>query len=108
MLRSQIDRSHGRDYGPLDSPSRLHYYPSRPLAITEPTVGIYDRDYYRDDPPQGSWGIDGLTPGVKYLIVANVVIFLLQIFTVHDERMQPAEVMRNMDPVIEKMLADKE
>jgi membrane associated rhomboid family serine protease len=66
-------------------------------------VGIYDRDYYRDDPPKGSWGIDGLTPGVKYLIVANVIIFLLQIFTVHDERIRAFDDLRNFDPVIERV-----
>jgi membrane associated rhomboid family serine protease len=45
-------------------------------------MGLEHRDYYRDgsytDRVTG-WGIE-LTPVVKYLIVANVIVFLLQIF----------------------------
>lgn len=45
-------------------------------------MGLENRDYYRDgsytDTLTG-WGVD-FTPVVKYLIVANVLVFLLQIF----------------------------
>ena len=37
-------------------------------------MGIYNRDYFRDGRSSygdGSWGLDGLTPVVKYLILAN-------------------------------------
>src|SRR5437867_3528999 len=57
--------------------------------VKEPTVGIYDRDYYRDESPSNNWGIDGLTTGVKYLIALNVIVFLLQIFIVREVRISP-------------------
>jgi membrane associated rhomboid family serine protease len=45
-------------------------------------MGLESRDYYRDGSYSASlveWGVD-FTPVVKYLIIANVVVFLLQIF----------------------------
>src|SRR5258708_11805067 len=43
-------------------------------------MGLYDRDYYRDDPPGGRlWG--GVAPVCKYLIAINIAVFLLQVFT---------------------------
>jgi membrane associated rhomboid family serine protease len=45
-------------------------------------VGFESRDYVRDGSytaSLSSWGME-LTPVVKYLIIANVVVFLLQIF----------------------------
>jgi membrane associated rhomboid family serine protease len=45
-------------------------------------VGIYDRDYYRDDQSSSHWGVGGLTTAVQALIAANVIVFLLQIFIV--------------------------
>lgn len=43
-------------------------------------MGLYDRDYYRNDPPGGRlWG--GVAPVCKYLIAINVAVFLLQVFT---------------------------
>ncbi len=44
-------------------------------------MGFQDRDYFRDGSYTANlsaWGVD-LTPVVKYLIIANVVVFLLQI-----------------------------
>jgi membrane associated rhomboid family serine protease len=47
-------------------------------------MGIYSRDYLRDDrrgfsPSSGSFG----TPGCKWIIIANVVVFVLQVVTTH-------------------------
>src|SRR5437660_588800 len=43
-------------------------------------MGVYDRDYYRNDPPGRTlWG--GTAPVCKWLIVANVAVFVLQLFT---------------------------
>ena len=45
-------------------------------------MGIHDRDYYRQSTPFGrlaEWGLYQLTPVVKWLIIANVAVFLLQI-----------------------------
>ncbi len=46
-------------------------------------MGLESRDYYRDGSYTKSlagWGLEPLTPVVKYLIVTNVIVFLLQIF----------------------------
>jgi membrane associated rhomboid family serine protease len=44
-------------------------------------VGLENRDYYRGGGGGcGSWGFDGVGQVVKYLIVANIIVFLLQIF----------------------------
>jgi membrane associated rhomboid family serine protease len=72
-------------------------------------MGIYDRSYYRDSAPSdGSWGIEGLTPIVKYLILANIAVFLLQIFFVREVRVSPLEMLRKADPRIDKLLTEYE
>jgi membrane associated rhomboid family serine protease len=69
-------------------------------------MGIYNRDYYRESNRSsgGSWGLDDLTPVVKYLIVANVVVFLLQIFVVRD--VTSLEMLRRINPEIDKLFAE--
>jgi len=52
-------------------------------------MGLYNRDYYRELP--SSDGIFGGTPVVKYLILANIVVFLLQIFLVRPPRVPDLE-----------------
>src|SRR5262245_12630347 len=43
-------------------------------------MGVYDRDYYRNDPPRG--GVLGaLAPVFKWLIAINVVVFVMQLMT---------------------------
>lgn len=43
-------------------------------------MGVYDRDYYRNDPPGARvWG--GVAPICKWLIVINVAVFVLQLLT---------------------------
>ena len=43
-------------------------------------MGVYDRDYYRNDPPGGNL-MGGVAPVCKWLIVINVVVFVLQLLT---------------------------
>ncbi len=43
-------------------------------------MGVYDRDYYRNDPPRGGI-LGGVAPVCKWLIAINVVVFVLQILT---------------------------
>src|SRR5437660_9781001 len=65
-------------------------------------MGIYNRDYYRDPSAGrrgGTFGLDGLSPVVKWLIVANVAVFLLQIFIVRDP--SPLEMLRMHNPALE-------
>lgn len=48
-------------------------------------MGYQDREYTRESSysaAAGGWGLDFITPVVKCLIVANVVVFVLQIFAV--------------------------
>jgi membrane associated rhomboid family serine protease len=43
-------------------------------------MGVYDRDYYRNDPPGGKL-MGGVAPVCKWLIAINVAVFILQILT---------------------------
>ena len=57
------------------------------------TMGFESRDYARDGRYTASlsaWGMD-LTPVVKYLIIANVVVFLLQILLTRPVAPEPAD-----------------
>jgi membrane associated rhomboid family serine protease len=51
-------------------------------------MGIYSRDYLRDDrrgwSGAASWG----TPGCKWIIAANIVIFVLQLVTTHPQQVE--------------------
>jgi membrane associated rhomboid family serine protease len=73
-------------------------------------MGIYNRDYYRDGASSysGSWGLEGLTPVVKFLIIANVVVFLLQIFVVREVRLTPLEILRKRRPDVDRRLTENQ
>src|SRR5437588_5042914 len=74
-------------------------------------MGIYNRDYYKDSTAGrhgASFGLDGLTPVVKWLIVANVAVFLLQIFLVREVRPSPLDFLRKTDPDLDQLLEDKD
>jgi membrane associated rhomboid family serine protease len=45
---------------------------------------------------------------VKYLIWANIGVFLLQIFIVREERITPLEMIREFHPGLDKLLKEKE
>jgi membrane associated rhomboid family serine protease len=49
-------------------------------------MGIYSRDYLRDD--RRGWSAPGVlgTPGCKWIIAANIAIFVLQLLTNHTTR----------------------
>jgi membrane associated rhomboid family serine protease len=71
-------------------------------------MGIYNRDYFRES-RRGSWGLDELTPVVKYLIWANIIVYLLQLVVVRQVPMTKHEVVaRDFDPKVAKILQDKE
>jgi membrane associated rhomboid family serine protease len=74
-------------------------------------MGIHNRDYYRDKRGSGyhgSLGLDALTPVVKFLLFANIVVFLAQIFIVREEKLTPRERIRRYNPALERILAEKE
>jgi membrane associated rhomboid family serine protease len=62
-------------------------------------MGLSSRDYYRESMPGP--GIFTGSPVVKYLIIANVVVFLLQIFVVDNSR-------PSMQDIIKKRIANKD
>ena len=70
-------------------------------------MGLYNRDYYRNSDHGDRWGLEALTPVVKYLILANVAVFLLQIFIVREEAVTPLSLFRRIHPEFEKVLAEK-
>ncbi len=72
-------------------------------------MGIYNRDYYRNwNSRAGGWGLEYLTPVVKGLLIANVVVFLLQILVTREVQQTPLEMMREYNPALDKLLTEKE
>ncbi len=41
-------------------------------------MGIYSRDYIRDQRPSGGFGVPGGQWAIKYLLIANITVFFLQ------------------------------
>lgn len=41
-------------------------------------MGIYNRDYIREDRPGGSFGLGSYGWAIKYIVIANVAVFLVQ------------------------------
>src|SRR3954449_13600005 len=66
---------------------------SPPQQTGATRMGLENREYYRDGSYTSrlaGWGIEPFTPVVKYLIIANVIIFLLQVFATRaPEREEP-------------------
>jgi membrane associated rhomboid family serine protease len=44
-------------------------------------MGIYDRDYYRDSPPRGGFGMFSILSVNGWLIILNVAVFLIDVLT---------------------------
>ncbi len=59
-------------------------------------MGIQSRDYYRERQP--SPGVLIGTPVVKYIIIVNIIVFVLQIISVTDVRVSPLEMFKKQDP----------
>jgi membrane associated rhomboid family serine protease len=73
-------------------------------------MGIYNRDYYRETVSKGggTWSLDGLTPVIKWLIIINVAIFLLQIFVVREVQVSFLDQLRKTNPEVDRLLTAKE
>jgi len=65
-------------------------------------MGIYDRDYVRND-DSGSAGLFALMPVTKYLVLANIVVYILQLIIVRDPRPPQRDMMRDLAPAMEKI-----
>jgi membrane associated rhomboid family serine protease len=71
-------------------------------------MGIYNRDYYREW-RAGGWGLDELTPVVKYLIFANIGVFLLQIFFLRNAPpVSPLDMVRKTNPELDELISKAE
>jgi membrane associated rhomboid family serine protease len=80
---------------------------SRPLyPPTSGAMGIHNRDYYRETMPAG-WG-ETFTPVVKWLLIANIAVFLLQIFITREESPSFLDQMRKFDRDLDRWLDEKE
>src|SRR5947209_4876954 len=75
--------------------------------IRRGVMGIQNRDWYKSNAGGGwgsDWGLYSLTPVVKYIIIANVVVFLLQCFFLREVRVSRQEMIRQYDPNLNKLL----
>jgi membrane associated rhomboid family serine protease len=76
-------------------------------------MGLENRDYYRDGSYSESlvaWGVD-FTPVVKYLIILNAVVFLLQIFITRSVAFDATGLdgqLRDLPPAVQDPDADDE
>jgi membrane associated rhomboid family serine protease len=73
-------------------------------------MGIYNRDYYRETSSKGGglWSLDGLTPAVKWLLIINIAVFLLQIFVVREVQVSPLEIFRKTNPEVDRLLTARD
>src|SRR5687768_7054846 len=74
-------------------------------------MGFQDRDYTREHSytgAAGGWGLDFISPMVKRLIVANVVIFVVQIFAVRPATEDDYRARWNQQPKWIKELERRE
>lgn len=71
-------------------------------------MGISSRDYYREENPRGIGNWQPVTLVVKYLIWANVTVFLLQIFVVREAPRSPLETLRRMIPELDRYAREHE
>jgi membrane associated rhomboid family serine protease len=73
-------------------------------------MGIYNRDYYRETARKGggTWSLDGLTPAIKWLLIINVAVFLLQIFVVREVSVSFLEQMRKTNSELDRLLTAKD
>ena len=71
-------------------------------------MGIQSRDYYRKsgNSALADWGIYQMTPVVKYLIIVNVIVWVLQTVWTHDSRLSMLDNMRRVDPRLDKFLQE--
>jgi membrane associated rhomboid family serine protease len=71
-------------------------------------MGMYNRDWYKANASGrwSDWGVYDLTPVVKYLIIANVAVLILQFVTFYEVHVPPLERLRKADPWIDKLLKE--
>jgi membrane associated rhomboid family serine protease len=73
-------------------------------------MGFRDRDYYRKSNSSGQmadWGFYWVPRGVRYLIIANVVVFLLQMLVVTKTPISPLDIARQRYPQLDELLKER-
>ena len=74
-------------------------------------MGIQNRDYYRKANATGAWadwGLYPMPPVVKWIIIANVVVFVLQMVVTQEIHRSPLEKLRKYYPDLDKFLRENE
>jgi membrane associated rhomboid family serine protease len=75
-------------------------------------MGVENRDYYRQnntfDGTLGDWGLYQLTPVVKWIIIVNVVVFVLQLLFIRSVPVSPLDALRQQDPELDHRMAEAE
>jgi hypothetical protein len=71
-------------------------------------MGISNRDYYHAPSSVGEWGSPGLSPAVKYILVAIVVVFVIQLIVVKDDHTSVLERLRRYDPELNRLISEAE
>jgi membrane associated rhomboid family serine protease len=63
-------------------------------------MGLADRDYERDDPPRGPGFLASLTPVVKFLLIANLAIYIIDylilpsVLDIRVDRLRPPPMVK--------------
>jgi membrane associated rhomboid family serine protease len=71
-------------------------------------MGIQNRDYYKENASRGGdWGLYDWTPVVKFIIIANIVVFLLQVLITRQETQSSLEALRKRFPNLDRYLSEK-
>lgn len=71
-------------------------------------MGISNRDYYHAPSSVGEWDPPGLTPAVKYILLATVVVFVIQLVVVRDDHTSMLERLRRYDPELNRLVSEAE
>jgi membrane associated rhomboid family serine protease len=71
-------------------------------------MGISNRDYYHAPSSVGEWGSSGLTPAVKYVLVATAVVFVVQLAVVRDDHTSALDRLRRYDPELNRLVSEAE
>src|SRR5260370_9982182 len=73
-------------------------------------MGIESRDYYRRSHSGGAWadwGLYQMTAVVKYMSIANVIVFLLQMFVVREVHQSALGFLRKQDQELDRLVKEK-
>src|SRR5262245_54697001 len=93
----------------------LRAYPRRAkirysaCAGEESGMGMQNRDWYKANAAGrwSDWGLYSLTPVVKYLIIANIVVFIAQVIWTREVQRTPLDQIRRCDRELDRLLRER-